>query len=419
MTCGRMTCETMNYFRSKSRRLLPPLAFALLVVILPSDVSAAEVEKPTNQNTNAAAPKPLMAALPPEKWQQVEKSVDRGLAWIASQQAADGSFPTLPQGQPAVTSFCVMAFLSRGHQPGVGPYGQRINRAIDYVLSCQMTNGLISLQPPGSVHQDKEPSHTASYNHAISGLMLGEVYGQVSGPRAKAAKQAIERALKFSRQLQTRAKAPTDKGGWRYTAVYYRSGVDSDLSVTGWYLMFLRSAKNAEFDVPQAYMDEAIAYVRRLWDPVSGVFNYEIQGGVGVRSTRGMVGAGILCLSMAGQHQTPMARAAGDWLVAHPFTAAGESGGVSNSDLVRERFFYSAYYCSQAMVQLGGRYWEQFFPPLAEALLRRQTANGSWPPEEGGFGPTGGDSVFGTVYSTSLAVLSLTPPYQLLPVYQR
>ena len=115
-----------------------------------------------------------MAALPPAKWKQVEASVDRGLTWIASQQAADGSFPTFPSGQPAVTSFCVMAFLSRGHQPGIGPYGQRINRAIDFVISCQMTNGLISLQHPGTVHQDKEPSHTASYNHAISGLMLGE-----------------------------------------------------------------------------------------------------------------------------------------------------------------------------------------------------------------------------------------------------
>ena len=41
----------------------------------------------------------------------------------------------------------------------------------------------------------------AVYNHAISGLMLGEVYGQVSGQRAKAVKQAIERAILFSRQL--------------------------------------------------------------------------------------------------------------------------------------------------------------------------------------------------------------------------
>jgi hypothetical protein len=387
----------------------------LLVCSPLNDVSAVENEKATNQVSKAAAAKSLMAALPPAKWQQVESAVDRALAWMATQQAEDGSFQTLPTGQPGVTSLATMAFLSRGHQPGLGPYGQRINRAIDYVLFCQGSNGLITLLPPGPVREDKQPSHTAIYNHAISGLMLGESYGQVSGSRAKIVKQAIERALNFSRQLQIRPKRAVDKGGWRYIRVYQRSGVDSDLSVTGWHLMFLRSAKNAEFDVPQSWVDEAITYVRSLWDPATGAFKYELyeNTGVGTRISRGMTGAGVLCLSMAGQHQTPMARAAGDWLVAHPFKAFGELVPA------RDRFFYGAYYCSQAMVQLGGRYWEQFFPPLAEVLVNSQNTNGSWPPEVGGYAPTGGEAVFGSGYSTSLAVLSLTPPYQLLPVYQR
>ena len=122
-----------------------------------------------------------------------------------------------------------------------------------------------------------------------------------------------------------------------------------------------------------------------------------------------MVGAGILSLSMAGQHQTPMAQAAGDWLVAHPYKRFGELIGQG------DQFFYGAYYCSQAMVQLGGRYWEQFFPPLANVLLNSQEASGSWPLEV----DQGGEAVFGKAYSTAMAVLSLTPPYQLLPVYQR
>src|SRR6185436_14422115 len=173
-------------------------------------------------------------------------------------QAKDGSFQTLATGQPGITSLAILAYLSRGEQPGLGRYGDNLNRALDYVLSCQMSNGLITLLPPGPVHQDKEPSHTAIYNHAMAGLMLGEIYGQVSGERAKAVKKAMGRALEFSRQLQMRPKRPEDKGGWRYIRVYTRSGVDSDLSVTAWHLMFLRSAKNAEFDVPQAWVDEAI-----------------------------------------------------------------------------------------------------------------------------------------------------------------
>jgi len=392
--------------------------FGLLLVFEVTVARGADAENPASKVVQSTASKPLAAVLSPEKWQQVEKAVDRALNWMASQQAGDGSFPTLPAGQPAVTSLSVMAFLSRGHQPGLGLYGQRLNRAIDFVLSCQMSNGLICLEPPGPLHDDKRPSHTAVYNHAISGLMLGEVYGQINGQRAKLAKQTIERALQFSRELQIRPKRDIDKGGWRYLRLN-QTRVDSDLSVTGWQLMFMRSAKNAEFDVPQAYADEAISYVRRLWDPNSGAFNYNTQERVGTMATdtRGMVGAGILSLAMAGKHQTPMALAAGDWLLNHPYRRFGEL--VSS----RDRFFYGAYYCSQAMAQLGGRYWEKFFPPLAEAMLVGQKADGSWPPEvdRGGMGVGGGGSevIFGNVYSSALAVLSLTPPYQLLPVYQR
>jgi hypothetical protein len=237
--------------------------------------------------------------------------------------------------------------------------------------------------------------------------MLGEVYGQVNGLRAKAVKQAIGKALQFTRQLQLRDKTPVDRGGWRYLRV--KPGQpDSDLSITAWQLMFMRSARNAEFDIPQEYVDQAVAYVRHCWDEGSGRFLYvaNVPGGYG--GSRGMVGAGIVSLSMAGQHQTPMALAAGDWLVAHPYRSFGEVIGPY------DRFFYSMHYCSQAAAQLGGRYWEKIFPPMVEVLLKAQTSEGSWPPE-----PAEEDDVFGSVLTSALAVLSLTPPYQLLPVYQR
>ncbi len=388
------------------------LGFSVLLFILANGLLAVNGDEPTNQIRKVTTSKQLAEALPPAKWQQVENSVDRALAWMATQQRADGSFPTYSSGQPGVTSLCIMAFLSRGHQPGVGPYGQQLNKAIDFVLSCQREGGLICMQSPGPLYEDKEASHTAVYNHAISGLMLGEIYGQINGQRSKAVKQAIENALQFSRQMQLRPKAVADKGGWRYLRLnQYGSGIDSDLSVTGWQLMFMRSARNAEFNVPQGYVDEAMAYVRGLWDSGSGAFYYRNMEGAGAKASRGMTGAGILSLSLSGQHHTPMALAAGDWLLKHPYTYFGEL--VSS----RDRFFYSAYYCSQAMAQLGGRYWEQFFPPLVDVLLNSQARDGSWPPEVDSGG--GNEAIFGNDYTTALAVLALTPPYQLLPVYQR
>ena len=62
----------------------------------------------------------LSAALPPAEWARVEGAVDRGLAWLASQQEQDGRFPGEDSAQPATTAFAVMAFLSRGHLIGLG-----------------------------------------------------------------------------------------------------------------------------------------------------------------------------------------------------------------------------------------------------------------------------------------------------------
>ncbi len=171
--------------------------------------------------------------------------------------------------------------------------------------------------------------------------------------------------------------------------------------------MFLRSARNAEFKVPQDSIDLAMDYVHRCWDEQAGMFRYEISAAQSRPHGRGLMGSAILSLSLGGRHQSPEALAAGDWLLAHPFLGFGDRGGTS------DRFFYSTYYCSQAAAQLGGRYWTGIFPPIAHILISAQHADGSFPFESP---PT---RFSATVYSSAMAVLSLTPAYQILPVYQR
>src|SRR5262245_22385855 len=63
------------------------------------------------------------------EWERVDGAVKRALAWLASQQQPDGSFPTLDMGQPGVTCLATMAFMAHGHVPGKGPYGIRLEKA--------------------------------------------------------------------------------------------------------------------------------------------------------------------------------------------------------------------------------------------------------------------------------------------------
>jgi hypothetical protein len=405
-TCIRSRRQTQCNLPRWKHGCIAALLFANVVHATSAETNAI----PSNVESES-----LASALSQQAWTRVEQSIERALAWLARQQKADGSFEAPDSAQPAATSFAIMAYLSKGHLPGEGPYGRQIDLAIDYVLRLQQPNGLlaagsdnsnVSVEAQFQVGTVPTSSKTANYNHAISGLMLTEVYGMTDRTRAAKLKPAIVKALGFSRRVQTLPKSsPQDKGGWRYLNT--RASGDSDLSVTSWELMFFRSARNAEFTVPKEFVDDAVGYVLRCWEETQGIFYYKKSGNE-QRWSRGMVGAGVLSLAMAGQHQTRVAQRAGDWLLSRPLQRFGETVGSG------DRFYYSAYYCSQAMAQLGGRYWKQFFPSLVNVLLQSQQSSGEWPPE-----PYGSDRMFGNTYTTAMAVLSLTPPLQLLPVYQR
>ncbi|MCA8997968.1 MAG: terpene cyclase/mutase family protein [Planctomycetaceae bacterium] len=353
----------------------------------------------------------LSAALPPGEWTRVEAAVDRGLEWLSSQQMEDGRFPSDDIAQPAVTSFAVMAFLSRGHLPGQGRYGAQLEKAIDFVLSTQRQRGYFSLLPVTPPSQHLTPSQTVTYNHAIAGLMLGEVYGMTSLDRSQQIEEAMARALIYHREVQSREKkAESDIGGWRYG---YPEGPDasSDMSVTGWALMFLRSARNAEFNVPKSYFDEGLDFVERCYeaDPEQqkkGVFRYRPLASApneNPQITLANTASAMLTLILGGRHEHEGVAVGVDWFLANEYPRPWQNG----------YFYLASYYSSQAMAQVGGDTWNRVFPQIARSLIEEQQDEGHWPPG------TGTERRFGSCYSTSLAVLALTPAYQLLPIYQR
>lgn len=387
-----------------SRKISVSLTCSLAVLLLLTEIGIAEdAARPATGIDNN-----LAEVLSPKQWEKVDDSIDRGLAWLSLQQQRDGSFPTIPSAQPAVSSLAVLTFLAAGHEPGRGEYGQAIERGIDYVLSTQRDDGLFSLVlPTAPVTNWHQATHTAMYNHAIAGLMLSETYGMTSRSDPEKLTAAIEEGLEVTYREQRRpGPYPIEDGGWRYLKYLNNSNQgEADLSVTGWHMMFLRSATNAGFDVPAECIEAAAGYVKRCFNEETGRFMYGIVKD-DRSSSRGMVGAGILSLSMAGEHNTKIARRAGRWLLEHPVKQYNKAEGHG-------RFHYGVHYASHAMYQLGGDYWQEFYPTMVDTMLSGQLPSGAWPRD------STSDGRFGNAYTTSLAILSLTPAYEILPIYQR
>jgi hypothetical protein len=357
------------------------------------------------------------SVLSDDEWQRVDDAVERSLEWLAGQQEADGSFPSIQIGQPGVTSLCVMAFLAHGHMPGEGRYGKQLERATDYVLESQKPSGLLTRVGPEGASINRGVSHeigeAAAYNHAIASLMLSELYGMSQTERSARIQEVVAKALSASLEMQSWEKAPAgDRGGWRYVGrpVY---GTDSDLSVTGWELMFLRSARNAGFDVPKQSIDDAVAYIRRCFHQEYGTFLYMQGKGAQDLRSRAMAGAGILALAHAGFHESQEAKKSADWLLRYNFDKYNQIEPFEQQWYI-DRYHYSLFNSCQAMYQLGGSYWEKFFPGAVRTSLKNQQRDGSWQAES-----HFNDGKFGNAYTTALVVMSLGAPNQFLPVFQR
>jgi hypothetical protein len=330
---------------------------------------------------------PLVAkAQPPAKEGPVDRAIDRGLQNLkVLQSRLDGSWhgPANLEN-PAVTSLAVMAFLSAGHVPGEGPYGEVIENGIRWVLRKQAPNGLIAA---AGGHE--------MYHHGISTLMLAEVAGMTDGELGKEVRQKLEKAVALI--LKAQRTRGDERGGWRYRVL----PVDgADISVTGWQLMALRAAKNLGCDVPAENIERAVDFLKRCQDPRTGGFRYTPGG----RLTVACTGTSILGLEICGKerHHSPEVLRGGAFL-------------IHNQNLPywnQEWFFYSIYYGAQAAFQLGGNYWSVYRPRLHEVLLRNQNGSGFW---EG----HSADSRYGRSYCTAMAILALTVEYRYLPIYQR
>ncbi len=321
-----------------------------------------------------------------------EAAVNRGLAYLAAHQEADGRWRSGQwDGEVGITSFCLMAFLATGHQPGRGRFGLVMNEAVDFIANCAHADG--SFGAPGLVRSPMGGAEPM-YGHGFSTLALAEAYGMT---RRRDLKPKIEAAIRLIEDTQSRDGNPYHDGGWRYKP---RPG-EADISVTVVQVLALRAARNAGIAVSQSTIDRALAYMQRCANPDGG-YNYQ----VGQRqSNPARTGAAALSFLMAGRAGSPETQAALAFLKGHPLDR-------ENEWTYRDHYYYALYYVTQAMYQAGGDYWRQWYPPIRDRLCNAQDSDGAW-------GRSDNTSEAGIEYATAMSVLVLQVPAGLLPIYQK
>ncbi len=328
---------------------------------------------------------------------QSQQALERGLAWLARNQGAEGNWQSNDLG---LVSMGALAFLSAGHTPGRGKYGEVLDKALDYVLRNARPNGLLNIAGP----------QRDMYNHGLASFVLGQAHGMTGDPRIS---PVLDKALKLIIDTQC------EDGGWEYQARRQANGHDLSLAVMQ--AKALRSAVDSGFEVPPEVVEQAIKSVRGYYRSnrgsgsdeelkrSPGQFTYN-----GSRGTLAMSAAGVVCMQEFGQYE--------DWRIAKNMEVITEAirrmknnrrgGGQLPVDA------YTLYYVGQALYQVGGEPWRETYPILRDAVVEGQLreggrdSDGMWRD----VGHVGGRP--GELYGTAVGCFILAMPNRYLPILQ-
>ncbi len=320
---------------------------------------------------------------------QTEAAVKAALAWLAAHQSMKGCWDAMRFGgkkaDVSVTGLALMAFLAAGHTESSGRYKVNVVSAVEWLKSIQ--------QPDGKLYVEGE-TNGVGYHHGIAGLALVEAAGMGGKPETlRAAKAAVEYSI-------TRHQGKKNQGlwGWRYQA----GDQKCDLSVSGWFIMQLKSARMIGLTVNPASFEGAAHFLDSVEVNVEGQprhrYGYTSPINLGVRRTA----MGCVARIFLGW-KPDQVRSGIEWFIK---TGGVPQWGANGGDVD----LYYWYYGSQAAFQLGGPLWRTWNESLKQALLPHQNMEGqkrgSWE-LVGAYAP-----YWGTVGQTALSCLCLETYYR-------
>jgi len=335
---------------------------------------------------------------------ETEVAVGKALAWLAKCQGKDGLWslqgvyadPARQENRLAATAMAVLAFQGAGHTPTAGSHRASVQRAWKALAARQLDDGSFEV-PPDVPHLHR------MYSHAQATIAACELAG-MTGDEAHLA--VARRAVAYA----VAAQGPN--GGWRYGP-----GEPGDMSVTGWYVMALKSAEMAGLDVPaetfrgiEAFLESVAldggsryGYMRYLRDkpPVDDTFAVSAEG--------------LLARQFLGWRRDDERLAAGVRRLLDANLPKLEAWGRKD-DRYDEKDVYAWYYITQVAHHLGGEPWARWNAVMRDVLPRRQVQTGrdagSWDPALDHWSSAGG-----RLFETCFCTWMLEVYYRHLPLY--
>jgi len=328
-------------------------------------------------------------------------AVDLGLHWLAYHQEADGHWDAKKYSadvktDTACTGFALLAFLGAGHTERSGAYKGNVQRAVAWLKSKQDADGLL-----WDINDDQAHHRAKGYPGAIATLALVEAAGMACIPDTKSAAQ---KAIRYCTEKHQQGEG-SERGGWRYAPKS-----PGDLSVTGWYIMALKSAKMARLDVDPAAFSGAIKFLdsveKKDAGPGSGYgppSHYWYMPDNEHAFTAHRLGAiGNLARQFLGWKRDEL-QASVEWFV--------NKGGVPEYGANGEKVdLYYWYYGSMCLFQQGGDIFERWNKAMLGVLVPNQCKQGD---DAGSWNPAGDYSTeWGRVGQTALSCLCLEVYYR-------
>jgi hypothetical protein len=328
-----------------------------------------------------------------------ETAVALALEWLVRQQQKDGLWSlqrpyadgSAQENRLAASAMALLALQGAGNTTREGKYREAVAKCWKALGRGQTAEGTFDVGPMLDQH--------AMYAHAQATIAACEAYGISKDPALEEpARKAIAYAL----------GAQMPDGGWRYHPPGPNQDNRGDMSVSGWYLMALKSGEMAGLDVPAAAYENLRRFLDAVFVSDAKGFGYQISPNQKFFEFRpALTAEGLLCRQYLG------------WRRDDPRLVSGVELLLREAPIdfdYRKKNVYAWYYATQVCHHMGGSAWKRWNARMQELLLPAQVQTGrdkgSWDPANDQWGHVGG-----RLFMTSLCTCMLEVYYRHLPLY--